>query len=73
MSFQAYIDNIHAKTGKTPEDFKALALEKGLLAKGTKATQITDWLKADFGLGHGHAMAIFATLKSSIGDVQPKN
>jgi hypothetical protein len=28
-----------------------------------KATQITDWLKADFGLGHGHAMAIFALLK----------
>jgi Domain of unknown function (DUF4287) len=22
MSFQAYIDNIKAKTGKTPEDFK---------------------------------------------------
>ncbi len=22
MSFQAYLDNIEAKTGKTPEDFK---------------------------------------------------
>ena len=25
MSFQAYIDNITAKTGKTPEEFKKLA------------------------------------------------
>ena len=23
---------------------------------GTKATVITDWLKADYGLGHGHAV-----------------
>jgi hypothetical protein len=34
MSFQAYIDNIKIKTGKTPEDFKKLAEEKGLLQKG---------------------------------------
>ncbi len=33
------------------------------IADGVTATQITDWLKADFGLGHGHAMAIFALLK----------
>ena len=48
MSFQAYIDNIRAKTGKTPEQFRALAEGKGLLKPGVKATQITDWLKADF-------------------------
>ncbi len=30
MSFQAYLDNIKAKTGKTPEDFKKLAEKKGL-------------------------------------------
>ena len=68
MSFQAYLDNIQAKTGKSPSDFKAMAAEKGFagpdgLAPGVKATQITDWLKADFGLGHGHAMAIVALLK----------
>lgn len=68
MSFQAYLDNIQAKTGKTPADFKALALAKGFatadgIAAGVKATQITDWLKAEFDLGHGHAMAIFALLK----------
>lgn len=68
MTFQAYIENIQAKTGKTPEDFRKLANAKGLLEPGTKATQITDWLKADFDLGHGHAMAIYATLKPHIGE-----
>ncbi|GAB4143667.1 MAG: hypothetical protein OHK0017_01330 [Patescibacteria group bacterium] len=66
MSFQAYIDNIFAKTGCTPEDFKKLAEEKGFLSQGeimVKVTQIIDWLKQDFDLGRGHAMAIVATFK----------
>ena len=68
MSFQAYLDNIQAKTGKTPADFKKLAeqkgfLKKGNLADGVKAAQIVQWLKEDFSLGHGHAMAIFALFK----------
>lgn len=60
MSFQAYINNIKAKTGKTPEDFKKIAEKKGLLKPGVKAGQIVAWLKEDFGLGHGHTMAIYA-------------
>ena len=68
MSFQAYINNIKAKTGKSPDDFKALAEAKGFLEDGQvkatiKATQITNWLKEDFDLGHGHAMAIYASFK----------
>lgn len=68
MSFQAYIDNIRSKTGKTPEDFKQLAEAKGFLKDGelvktVKATEITNWLKAEFELGHGHAMAIYAVFK----------
>jgi Domain of unknown function (DUF4287) len=68
MSFQAYIDNIKTKTGLGPAEFKALAEAKGFtsggaIAGGVKATQITDWLKADYGLGHGHAMAVYALLK----------
>lgn len=69
MSFQAYIDNIQAKTGKTPKDFKDLAKKKGfILANGslnpaTKAGEIVKWLKEDFDLGHGHSMAIYATFK----------
>ena len=64
MSFQAYLDNIKAKTGKTPEDFKALAEQKGLLREDMKTGQIVAWLKEDFGLGRGHAMAIVLTLRS---------
>ena len=63
MSFQAYIDNIKAKTGKDPEEFKKLAKKEGLLQPGVKAGAIVTWLKRDFGLGHGHAMAIYATFK----------
>ncbi|KYG75376.1 DUF4287 domain-containing protein [Roseivirga echinicomitans] len=68
MSFQAYLDNIQTKTGKTPEDFKALASAKGFtesgeLKKNVKATEITNWLKEEFDLGHGHAMAMFAYIK----------
>ena len=68
MSFQAYINNIKLKTGKTPEEFKILAEAKGFLKDGqlvktTKATEITNWLKKEFDLGHGHAMAIFMTFK----------
>ena len=66
MSFQAYLDNIKAKTGKTPDDFKKLAAKNGLLKAGTKAGQIVAWLKKDFELGHGHAMAIYTVLKPSI-------
>ena len=68
MSFKAYLDNIEAKTGKSPAYFRRLAEQKGFVMNGTitrgvKATQIIDWLKADFDLGRGHAMAIVALLK----------
>lgn len=71
MSFQAYIDNIKLKTGKTPADFKQLAEKKGFikageLVKTIKATEITNWLKEEFELGHGHAMAIYATFKGKV-------
>lgn len=68
MSFQAYLDNIEAKTGKGPDDFRKLAQEKGFMAggkltDGTKAGDVVAWLKKDFDLGHGHAMALFALFK----------
>jgi len=70
MSFQAYLDNIKAKTGKTPDDFRVIAEENGLLQEGTKTSQIVAWLKADFDLGRGHAMAIVRAWKSA---TQPKS
>ena len=70
MSFQAYLDNIEAKTGKTPNEFVAMAREKGYDAPETKAGTIVDWLKQDFGLGRGHAMALVHVIKNGaqIGD-----
>lgn len=72
MTFQAYIDNIHAKTGRTADDFRQIAqqrgfVENGTIRKGVKAGQIVDWLKQDFDLGRGHAMAIYALLKGDKG------
>jgi hypothetical protein len=70
MSYQAYLTNIRTKTGKGPADFRAMAEKKGftkngLLAEGVKAGAIVQWLKQDFKLGHGHAMAIYALLKGT--------
>ena len=67
MSFQAYLDNIEKQTGVAPEGFIKLATEKGFTSPGTKATAIIDWLKADFQLGHGHAMAIVKLLRDRAG------
>lgn len=65
MSFQAYLDTIKTKTGKTPQDFTRLAEQKGFLKPGVKTGEIVSWLKEDFGLGHGHAMAIVLVLQQA--------
>lgn len=62
MSFQAYLDNIEEKTGKTPNEFIELASQKGF-NKETKAGEIVTWLKEDFDLGRGHAMALVHVIK----------
>lgn len=68
MSFDSYLANIQAKTGKSADDLRTEAFGKGFadvdgLKSGVKAGQIVEWLKADYDLGHGHAMAIVAYLK----------
>jgi hypothetical protein len=69
MSFQAYLDNIEKKTGKTPKELIDAAAAKGFTAE-TKAGEIATWLKKEFGLGHGHAMALVHVIKHgpTIGD-----
>ena len=71
MSFQSYLDNIQSKTGKSPVDLKVLAEQKGFLKNGqlvpsVKATDVTNWLKEEFDLGHGHCMAIWALFKGKM-------
>lgn len=70
MSFQAYLDNIEEKTGKTPNEFIELAKAKGFDNPKTKAGEIITWLNEDFDLGRGHAMAIVHIIKNGpkIGD-----
>ena len=58
MSFQAYLDNIEEKTGLTPRQVIELAHEKGYDDPSVKAGVIVDWLKTDYDLGRGHAMAL---------------
>ena len=59
MSFQAYLDNVQEKTGKTPNDFIAEAKEKHL----TEFKDLMAWLKDDYGLGTGHAKAIIYVIQ----------
>jgi hypothetical protein len=70
MSFQAYLDNIQAKTGKSAGELLRWGKDKGFctgegLAAGVRAGTIVAALKAELGLGHGHAMAVVALLKGA--------
>ena len=60
MTYKAYMDNIYAKTGKTPEDYRKTAQEKGL----SKYGDLLKWLKSDCGLGHGHANAMILYIQN---------
>lgn len=63
MTFEAYITNIQAKTGKAPKDFFSEAIEQGVLRPDTKTMEFVNWLKASSGLGHGHAMAVWEAFR----------
>ena len=59
-TYKAYIDNIRAKTGKSPEEYLKLAKEKGL----SKYGELLKWLKTECGLGHCHANAIILYIQN---------
>lgn len=65
MSFQAYLDTIEKKTGKIPADLVDEAHTKGF-GQETKSMEIVDWLKADYDLGRGHAMALAHVIKNGL-------
>jgi uncharacterized protein DUF4287 len=64
MSFQAYLDKIEEKTGKTPRELIAEAKGKGFDGPDTKAGPVLEWLKDDYGLGRGHGMALLHVIKN---------
>jgi hypothetical protein len=63
MTFEAYITNIRAKTGKGPKEFFDEAVQLGVLNAETRTMEFVAWLKTNSGLGHGHAMAIWEAFK----------
>ncbi len=63
MSFQAYLDAIEEKTGKTPSELISLANARGF-DKNSKAGEILAWLKDEYKLGRGHGMALVSVLKN---------
>jgi hypothetical protein len=62
MSFQAYLDAIEDKTGKSPAELLDLARAQGFDAS-TTAQPIVDWLREEYGVGRGHAMAFVHVVK----------
>lgn len=63
MSFQAYLDTIEKKTGLTPRELMAKGAERGITGPDTKAGDVVAWLAEDYGLGRGHAMALYKVIK----------
>lgn len=68
MSYQAYLDAIEAKTGRTPQQLLDEAADRGYTGD-TKAGEVVAWLKDTYDLGRGHAMALYGVLKN--GPVAP--
>ena len=56
--------NMGEGPGKTPRELVTLARELGYDEPSTKAGVIVDWLKRDFDLGRGHAMALVQVIKN---------
>lgn len=63
MSFQAYLDAIERKTGKTPQELVDEAHARGY-GPTTRSGEIVAWLAAEHGLGRGHAMALVHVVKN---------
>ena len=65
------MDNIQAKTGKTPVDFWKLAIKKGFVKQSrivSKHADLLAWLKSEIGLGHVHANFIMLYLRLCTND-----
>jgi hypothetical protein len=63
VTFQAYLDAVRAKSGKTPEQLKAQAEKSGVYQSDMKATALIEWLQSEYGLGRGHSMSVWAVWK----------
>ena len=65
------MQNIEAKTGKTPEDLWKIANKMGFIKEGkivATHAQLLGWLKSDIGLGHVHANMVIVYLRLRTND-----
>ena len=63
MSFQAYLDAIEDKSGRTPAQLLAEAASRGYDST-TQAAVVAAWLNDEYGIGRGHAAAFLQVLKN---------
>ncbi len=63
MSYQAYLDAIEKKAGKTPQELLDEAAERGF-GPDAKAGDVLAWLKDSYDIGRGHGMAFYGVLKN---------
>jgi hypothetical protein len=70
MSYQAYLDALEKKTGKTPQELLDEAATRGF-SSATKAGDVVAWLRDDYGVGRGHAMALHGVLKNGADGAVP--
>ncbi len=63
MSFQAYLDNVEAKTGKTPAQLVEEAHERGF-DSATNSADIVAWMKDQYDVGRGQAMALAHVIRN---------
>jgi hypothetical protein len=63
MTYQAYLDAIEKRTGRTPRQLLEEAATRGFTPT-TRAADVVAWLKDDYDVGRGHAMALFGVLKN---------
>jgi len=71
MTYKAYMQNIEAKTGKSPEDLWKIANKMGFIKEGkivATHAQLLGWLKSDIGLGHVHANMVIVYLRLRTND-----
>jgi hypothetical protein len=61
-----FIPNIEEQTGLTTKQFVLLAIKKGLGDPAIKPGVRMAWLKEEYGLGHGHAMAMAHAIKTAL-------
>lgn len=64
MSFQAYLDAIEERTGRTPRELVDEAKARGYDGPAVKAGTIVAWLAEEHGLGRGHAMALVHVIRN---------